>query len=415
MKKKKKKKKSKLSEFIRYTRGEMTKREENAFQRELQKDPFAEDAAEGLSQISAEEAVSDLHILEKRLKTRVSGRQKIMYYRIAASVAVLMIISSVFLIINNNKPGGELAETGTMQLPLEVPESEVINEHEETLARDLTTEAEKRVVKAPEPIVVQEVTEEVKDEVQIAAGAAKSENLALPAAKEPELFVAEAQVADVAPVAAIKKTALSEVRGTIISSEDNLPIPGAVIGLKGTNTRVLTDIEGKFRIPMADTARPILIADFIGMETREFQVKDNADLQISLYPSALALSEVVVIVYGGAKSSKEAASGTAYKADYEQTGYSSPQPVTGKADFDKFIEENIQNPAILPSGQRAVVVLSFIVRSTGNLDSIKVVRSPGSDFSEEAIRLIKAGPGWKPAEENGRTIDDEVRARIVFK
>ena len=36
--------KSSLSELQRYTRGEMTKREENAFQRKLQNDPFTEEA-----------------------------------------------------------------------------------------------------------------------------------------------------------------------------------------------------------------------------------------------------------------------------------------------------------------------------------------------------------------------------------
>jgi hypothetical protein len=61
------------------------------------------------------------------------------------------------------------------------------------------------------------------------------------------------------------------------------------------------------------------------------------------------------------------------------------------------------------------VVISFLVRSTAAIDSIKVIRSPGKEFSEEAIRLIRNGPTWKPAERNGEKIDDEVRVRIVFK
>jgi len=380
---KKKNNKSRLSEFIRYTRGEMTRREENAFQRELQKDPFAEDAAEGLSQISAEEALSDLHILEKRLKTRISGRQRIIYYRIAASIAVLMIISSVFIIINKNKPSArELAENG-VQIPLEIPESKVIEEPEKEALPVLMSEAEKR------------------------------EDVA-PAAKEPELFVAEDRAAAAAPATSFMKTALTEVRGTIISSEDNLPIPGAFISLKGTNTSVITDTEGRFSISLSDTTRPILVANFIGMESREFRAKEDTDMKISLTPTATALSEIVVLAYGGAKASKGISGEEAEKSEYDNSGYTSARPATGKENFDKYIEDNIQNPASLPSGQRAVVVLSFLVRSTGTIDSIKVMRTPGPGFSEEAIRLIKAGPQWKPAEENGRTIDDEVKIRIVF-
>jgi TonB family protein len=62
-----------------------------------------------------------------------------------------------------------------------------------------------------------------------------------------------------------------------------------------------------------------------------------------------------------------------------------------------------------------VVVLNFRVDTEGKIDSIRIIRSPNKNFSDEAIRLIKEGPGWKPAEENGKTINDEVRIRIVFR
>jgi hypothetical protein len=56
-----------------------------------------------------------------------------------------------------------------------------------------------------------------------------------------------------------------------------------------------------------------------------------------------------------------------------------------------------------------------VIRTTGTIDSLKVVSSPGDEFATEAIRLIREGPAWKPAEKNGQVIDDEVRVRIVFK
>jgi TonB family protein len=384
---KKKNDKSKLSDFSRYIRGEMTKREENAFQRELQRDPFAEEAADGLAQISPDEAMADMKILEKRLKKRISGRDRVMYYRIAASIAVLMIISSVFIIINRNKPAGELSKNVTIQTPVEVPESEAIKEQ----------------------------PEKNKNEAQVGTGAVKPENMPLQTAHEPSRITAEEriEIAAPAPKASLKKAELAEVRGTIISSEDNLPIPGAVISLKGTDTRVLTDTEGRFSIPLTDTTPAVLVADFIGMQRQEFRAKENTEMKIRLTPTAMALSEFVVVGYE--KSLKSIDADTAEKAEYEEPEYISAEPATGNNQFDKYIEENIKNPASLPSGQRAVVVLSFTVKNTGVIDSIKVIRSPGQEFSDEAIRLIKEGPAWKPAEENGQTIDDEVRIRIVFK
>ena len=59
--------------------------------------------------------------------------------------------------------------------------------------------------------------------------------------------------------------------------------------------------------------------------------------------------------------------------------------------------------------------LSFSVHTDGSIDSIKIIRSPGKIFSDEAIRLLRSGPSWQPAEENGQIIEDQVRLRIVFK
>jgi TonB family protein len=384
---KKKNDKSRLSDFSRYIRGEMTKKEENAFQRELQRDPFAAEAADGLAQISPDEAMADMKILEKRLKKRISGRERVMYYRIAASIAVLMIISSVFIIINRNKPAGELSKKAAIQTPVEMPESETIKEQ----------------------------PEKNKNEAQVGTGAEKPENIPLQTADEASRITAEEriEIAAPAPKASLKKAELAEVRGTIISSEDNLPVPGAVISLKGTDRRVLTDTEGRFSIPLADTTPAVLVADFIGMQRQEFRAKENTEMKIRLTPTAMALGEVVVVGYE--KSSKRVDADAAENAEYEEPEYISAEPATGNSQFDKYIEENIKNPASLPSGQRAVVVLSFTVKNTGVIDSIKVIRSPGQEFSDEAIRLIKEGPGWKPAEENGQAIDDKVRIRIVFK
>lgn len=397
--------KSELADFTRYIRGEMSKREENAFQRKLQKDPFAEDAAEGLSQISPDEALTDISILQKRLGRRVSGSRKMMFYRIAASVAVLMVISSVFFIINRNRPVRELSKSEPVKTPVEIRMADAAEEKgQESIAGDIgaevpqiqSTELEETIAEESQPVREETNREEVIDR----------------AVTEPAVLLAAEEPAAAPPAASLREAAFTEVRGTIISSEDNLPIPGAVVSMKGTNNMVVTDTEGRFRMPLTDSVSPVLVADFIGMETREFPARKDADMKISMTPSAMALSEVVVVGYG--KAAKSTAAGAAAGGDQAEAAYVTAQPVTGKNEFDRYIEGNIRNPASLPAGQRAVVVLSFLVRNTGIIDSIKVERSPGQEFSDEAVRLIREGPGWKPAIENGKPTDEKVRVRIAF-
>ena len=111
----------------------------------------------------------------------------------------------------------------------------------------------------------------------------------------------------------------------------------------------------------------------------------------------------------------DGASKTVSGTETEATGFTPPKPVNGMADFQKYIENNIVRPDGATSGQRVVVVLGFQVDKTGKIDSIKVIRSPGKSFSDEAIRLLREGPAWRPAERDGKPTADDVRVRIVFK
>jgi outer membrane biosynthesis protein TonB len=158
---------------------------------------------------------------------------------------------------------------------------------------------------------------------------------------------------------------------------------------------------------MDKAAGRTLVANFIGMERKEFNAIEDSSIEVKLDPSVQSLSEVVVVGYGvaGSENNEEAA----------RPGYVPPVPVTGKADFDRYIQDNLKRPDEATAGQRVVVVLSFLVHKDGGTDSIRIIRSPAESFSEEAIRLIKEGPAWKPAEENGKPIEDVIRVRIVFK
>ena len=396
-----KNKKSTLSEFIRYTRGEMTPREENAFQRKLQKDPFAEEAAEGFSGISPQEADKDLEHLGKRLKIRIRGRKRIIYYRIAASVAMLMIISSVFLIIQRYKPVRQLSET--IVTPSAPEKTDAI-----TVAEPLVAESKSETA-LPEMVAEQEIIDSLADttiipENIVAAFADTTPEVAMVEKKDTGILITTYQIAAPAVRSRMQEMPDLSVRGKILSSDDKQPIAGANVVVKGTNTGAITDIGGNFNITLPNETNRTLVANYIGMERKEFQAVSGSVMQVELDPSEMALSEVVVVGYGAAK-----------RAEVEQTGYQSPQPVTGRSNFNRYIEENIRRPQTLPQGEKAVAVIRFVVRTTGTIDSLKVVSSPGDEYATEALRLIREGPAWKPGEENGVPIDDEVRVRIVFK
>ena len=80
-----------------------------------------------------------------------------------------------------------------------------------------------------------------------------------------------------------------------------------------------------------------------------------------------------------------------------------------------YIEEQIRFPAGDSLSKREVVVLKFNVARDGSISKIQPLRSPGMEFTEEAIRLLEEGPVWNPARNESGDTEDVVRMRIVFK
>jgi len=91
------------------------------------------------------------------------------------------------------------------------------------------------------------------------------------------------------------------ITGTVISGEDNLPLPGATITVKGTNKGTTTSADGNFSISVP--ANGILVFSFIGYLTEEITITDQTQVQVSLLPDISKLEEVVVVGYGVQKKS----------------------------------------------------------------------------------------------------------------
>jgi hypothetical protein len=102
-------------DFLRYSNGEMSGEERNAFERKLQKDPFAEEASEGISLIPSGEEEKDLRELKKKLETRIRKKSFAIYYRTAAAVAILAAISVIFL--NRNRDTGDIVSKNEFSMP----------------------------------------------------------------------------------------------------------------------------------------------------------------------------------------------------------------------------------------------------------------------------------------------------------
>lgn len=80
-----------------------------------------------------------------------------------------------------------------------------------------------------------------------------------------------------------------------------------------------------------------------------------------------------------------------------------------------FLAENCHYPKeAKEKQQQGVVLLEFAVEKDGTISAITVLRSVCEALDEEAIRVVKAMPKWKPGENNGQPCRSYFQLPITF-
>lgn len=93
-----------------------------------------------------------------------------------------------------------------------------------------------------------------------------------------------------------------------------------------------------------------------------------------------------------------------------------PQFPGGDAALINFLNENIKYP--LKAAQDRVegkVIVQFLVKKTGKIDNVKVLRSVRKDLDDEAVRVVKMMPDFIPAKQNGEAADMPYTVPVSFK
>lgn len=451
-------------DFLQYLKDDLSKQERHELERGLEADPFEKEAMEGLESIHAERAEEDLLSLHATLGKRLRRRKRRTWYSIAATAASILIVGSIFLNIYELNPEDSSREPLTEETfrsldsekDLEnIPEkaipkpeqkkdpalekasankthqtkSDVPQAKEEPLQSENATPSEPEPEPEPARVIENPPVEEQDLEVlefaiseDVEAGAfveAEFEDETKIVAKEavPRKKSKSTRNSKRAAMAnnEAEQALAKEVSGIVLSSEDMDPLPGASIIIQGTNSGTVADMEGRFSLPVDDSQTTVL-ASFVGMETREYQLNSESENQLVMQPDIQTMDEIVIVAQGsGRLSGVSTGSGNTVKLDETSPSYIPAEPVDGYRAFKKYMEQDMRFPENYIPGEREVVILRFTVHSIGSIADMQILRTPGETFTIEAIRLIMEGPEWTPASISSGPIDEQVRVRIVFK
>jgi protein TonB len=93
-----------------------------------------------------------------------------------------------------------------------------------------------------------------------------------------------------------------------------------------------------------------------------------------------------------------------------------PEPNGGTDALNNFLKQNLQYPdAAAKNGISGQVIVSFVVETDGHLSDIKVTRSAGFGFDEEAVRVLKLAPTWIPGSQSGHTVRVRYSMPVNFR
>jgi protein TonB len=90
----------------------------------------------------------------------------------------------------------------------------------------------------------------------------------------------------------------------------------------------------------------------------------------------------------------------------------------GEAQWKKYLERNLNPNAPVDNGAPEgtyTVYVQFVVSKDGSISDVKALTNHGYGMEAEAMRVIKKGPAWVPAVQNGRSVNAYRKQPITFQ
>ena len=88
----------------------------------------------------------------------------------------------------------------------------------------------------------------------------------------------------------------------------------------------------------------------------------------------------------------------------------------GEAKLMEYVGKNIKYPQIArETGIQGRVFVGFVVEPDGSVSNVKILRGIGGGCDEEAMRVIKSLPKWKPGKQRGKAVRVSYQIPVFFK
>ncbi|MDP2414000.1 energy transducer TonB [Daejeonella sp.] len=162
------------------------------------------------------------------------------------------------------------------------------------------------------------------------------------------------------------------------------------------------------------------------MSLREAEIKNLVVTSLNSYPDSIINNEIdysqaSTVPEKIAEPLPEPLENPNSEARYEGKLYDlasvelAPEFQGGQAALGKYLGSRLRYPAGARQNKiQGKVYIGFIVEKNGSLADFKVVRGIGGGCDEEAIRVLRSSPAWRPGMANGKPVRTSYVLPITF-
>ena len=199
--------------------------------------------------------------------------------------------------------------------------------------------------------------------------------------------------------------AYPKAAATIYNNFNVLPLKERIKMMNKRKTRNIGRLKYLFFLPVA----ALLAAACSGNQKQEQPAEQPTQEQTATPTKEADMAEVVVVGYDD--NLINLIQGQVY--DVAEVPPEFPEGIPA---LTKFLAQNIKYPAdARKAGKEGRVIAQFVVTTDGSIADVKVIRGIDPSLDQEAIRVIKAMPKWKPATEKGKPVNVRYTLPVMFK
>ena len=373
-------------DFERYHSGNMSGAEMYALEKAAIADPFLQEALEGYAH--TQHAESDIDNLQYRLNNSILEKKekRIAYWNknlfLKAAVLIAFLAGAAFIFLMQNNKGLENNNLAS-STPSEIKEINA-DKNQTTTTNDVAIQEQPNAAAAP---VIELNKEDAENKIAEVVKPIPNTNPKSPNAKAESL--AEVNLRSVAPTAKRKNGDDNFlVKGKVVN-EQGEPIPFATILTE--KEQINTDITGNYAALVKDSS---IYGNVVasGYQPQQKQFNYNLPETIILKNEVAKADKVLQQKTSESAKAIVKVRGISSVNSQEEVTNNILIPGNGWEAYKQYLQDSVR----FQNDKRELVQLTFTVNAAGRPQEIKVVDGLCLPCNQEAIRLLKDGPDWKP-------------------